>query len=181
MKPYFLVVHNYIMLRLKAFISKANIHAAKIEMLSRRTKVILNKGCTLTIGSNFVTDGRCVIIVDSDAKLEIGSHVYMNENAMISCKGKIFIGDGCKFGPNVNLFDNNHRFNPETGVSEEHTRGEISIGKGCWLGTNVVVLKGTHIGDNCIIGAGCVISGNIPAGSIVKRGRDLIIEPLRRD
>lgn len=174
MKPYFLVLHNFIKLRMK----KA--HTPAVELFSRETRMVFQRGSKVTFGANIVTDGRCVIVVDKDAELIIGERVYMNENSMISCKGKITIGSGCKFGPNVNVFDNNHRISAEYGVSDDHTVGEISIGEGCWLGANVTVLKGAKIGKNCLISANCVVSDEITDGMIVTQNRELTIEPLRR-
>lgn len=180
MKPYLRVVYNFIKLRAHMIKLEIKLNISKIELFSVKTKFIFKKNSNINLGTNIVTDGRCVIVVDSDAKLFIGNHVYMNENAMISCKGEITIGDNCKFGPNVNIFDNNHRFSIETGVSNKHRVGKIHIGTGCWLGANVVILKGADIGDNCLIGAGCIISGEIPANSIVTQKRKLDIQPLRK-
>ena len=96
-----------------------------------------------------------------------------------SCKRSVEIGSGCKFGPNVKIFDNNHKFDKEYGVSNEHTYDEIKIGENCWIAANVVILKGTSIGKNSVVGAGCVISGNIPEASIVTQNRKLEIERMR--
>lgn len=182
MKPYLLAGYNFLKIRLAAAKHGASIFVGGgVELFSRNTKFLFKKGSRVSIGNHIVTDGRCVIIADQNAELRIGNHVYMNENAMISCKEKIIIGDGCKFGPNVSIFDNNHRFSAEGGVSDIHKTGEVQIGKACWLGANVVVLKGSIIGDNCLIGAGCVIDCEIPACSVVTQGRDLRICPLRKD
>ena len=80
---------------------------------------------------------------------------------------------------NVKIFDNDHYFDEENGVSSRHISAPVYIGKRCWIGTNVVILRGTQIGDNCVIGAGCVVKGNIPAGSIVTQSRKLIIRPIK--
>lgn len=68
------------------------------------------------------------------------------------------------------MYDHNHRFRDlnkpikEQGFSD----GEVIIGKHCWIGSNVVLLKGTHIGDNCVIGAGCVVDREIQDNTLVK-------------
>lgn len=179
MKPYFLVLHNC--LRLSCMKLKARqTTAGTVQLLSRNTKLVFHKTSRVTLGSKIVSDGRCVIIVDKDAELTIGDGVYFNEDAMISCKERVTIGRGCKFGPNVKVFDNNHRFDPENGVSDAHSKGTVSIGEGCWIGSNCVILKGADIGRNCVIGAGCIVSGSIPAGSIVTQGRDLTITPMEK-
>ena len=98
---------------------------------------------------------------------------------MISCLEEVSIGAGCRFGPNVKVFDNDHKFSARGGVSQEHTTSPVTIGDHCWLGANVTVLRGTEIGDNCVIGAGCVVKGSIPAGSLVTQSRKLDIRPIR--
>ena len=97
------------------------------------------------------------------SQLNIGSGAYFNDGAVISCLGKIDIGENTLFGPGVKIFDNNHRFSREEGVSRECTAGCITVGRSCWIASDVVLLKGANIGDNCVIGAGCVIRGKVPA------------------
>lgn len=57
--------------------------------------------------------------------------------------------------------------------------GGVSIGNGTWVGANVTILKNTRIGENCVIGAGTVISGVIPDHSIVTGGRNIDIVPIK--
>ncbi len=54
----------------------------------------------------------------------------------------------------------------------------IKIGNNCWICTNAVILKGVEIGDNSVIGAGCVIYRDIPANSVVKSNGGITIESL---
>ena len=58
----------------------------------------------------------------------------------------------------------------ETSIKAQgYTLGETHIGNHCWFGTNVVVLKGVTIGDNCVIGAGVVVSTDIPDGTVISK------------
>ena len=59
---------------------------------------------------------------------------------------------------------------------EQFKSADIIIGKNCWIGANTIILKGTRIGDNSIIGAGSVVRGEIPNGSLViqKRKTDIL-------
>ena len=100
---------------------------------------------------------------------------------VISCQKKIKIGEGCLFGPSVKIYDNNHKFSKNKGVSYEFKAESISIGDHCWIASNVVILKGTHIGKNCVIGANCVVSGIIPDNTIVRQKDNLIIEEMREN
>ena len=178
MRPYFLVLYNKIKIITKR-IHCRNFTANGIQMMGLNSKLSIHSDSYVAIGSHFISDGRFVVVTSENAKLTIGSNVYFNEDGMISCKGKISIGNGFKFGPNVKIFDNNHRFDAVNGVSDEHRYGEIQIGENCWIGSNVVILKGTKIGKNCVVGAGCVVNREIPEGSIVTQGRDLVIERMR--
>ena len=178
MKPYFRVLYNAIRFALKKLRTR-DFKVHSVELFGYNTKLRMGKKSKVSFGEKIVSDGRMVMIVDNSGKLTIGSHVYFNEDAMISCKGQIEIGSGCRFGPNVKIFDNNHRFDAANGVTDQHNAGDIFIGENCWIGANVVILKDTKIGKNSVIGAGCVVSGVIPEKSIVTQGRELRIQPMR--
>lgn len=167
MKPYFKVLYNKLrLICIKKFICPGVIFKG-IQLLGYNTKIVLKKNSKLVLGNRIISDGRCVIVIDENAILRIGNNVYFNEGMMISSKSYISIGDGCQFGPNVKIFDNNHKFDTENGVLADHSVGEIVIGNNCWIAANVTILKDTRIEDNCVIGAGCIVKGRIPKGSIV--------------
>ena len=102
---------------------------------------------------------------------------------MISCLEAVSIGRGCRFGPNVRIFDNDHRFSAKHGVSQEHITAPVTIGAHCWLGANVTILRGTQIGDNCVIGANSFIPQHkkIPSGSLVYGNPAKLVRALRDD
>lgn len=120
------------------------------------------------------------IIVQNDAFLEIKDHVFLNNNCSINCLEHVSIGENTLFGENVKLYDHNHSYERNADglkVSKtEFKTAPINIGKNCWLGSNVIILKGVTIGDNSIIGAGCVIYKDIPANSTVVNCQDLNIK-----
>ena len=117
----------------------------------------------MTLGDRVESDGRVSITTGYSSRLNIGSGVYFNDGAVISCLGKITIGENTLYGPGVKIFDNNHRFSREEGVSRACAAGCITVGRSCWSASDVVLLKGTDIGDNCVIGAGSVVLKNLPA------------------
>ena len=178
MKPYFRVTWNMIKFNLKRIFRCNNLNISGLLMFGYNTKISVCKSSHVTLGRNIVSDGRCVMIVDQDAKIEIGDRCYFNEGMMISAKESVVIGAGCQFGPNVKIFDNNHCFNKEQGVLEKHSSSGINIGKNCWIAANVTILKGTSIGDNCVIGTGCVVKGLIPSSSIVTQESKLKITKI---
>lgn len=111
-------------------------------------------------------------------KIYFGDNVFLNRNCIIVSKESIKIGDNCSFGPNVCIYDHDHTFGRAKQNGETFRCKPVSIGSGCWIGANVTILKGTQIGDNCVIGAGCVISGTIPANTLVKADRSFTAEPI---
>lgn len=157
----------------------ANLNAHKIQSFSEEMDFQFGEGANITFGRNIVSDGRGSIYVDKKATLEIGDGVYLNDGFKLSCKESVKIGAGCLFGPDVKIYDNNHKFTKEEGVSFEHTTRPIEIGEKCWIASNVVILAGTKIGDHCLIGAGCIVHGEIPEGSKVTQQDNLVIEELK--
>lgn len=95
----------------------------------------------------------------------------MNNYCSINCLEKIEIGENTLFGESVKIYDHNHQYSSE---KIEH-QAPIKIGKNCWFGSNVIILKGVTIGDNVILGAGCVIHKDIPSNSIVINKQEQII------
>lgn len=179
MKPYFLVVYNTIRFGMKRLLHGTTFITGAVQMLGWNTRLSIAKSSQVQLGDHLVSDGRLVIIAREKAHLVIGARTYFNEGVMISCLESVSIGNACRFGPNVKIFDNNHKFSSKEGVSSEHITAPISIGNHCWIGANVTILKGTQIGDNCVIGAGCVVKGIIPPGSLVTQSRKLEIHPIQ--
>ena len=99
----------------------------------------------------------------------IGDNVFFNNTCSIDSFASVAIGDGCIFGENVKIYDYNHRFNLE-GVpyrDSGFTTAPVTIGADTWLCANVVVCKGVHIGDGCVVAAGAVVRQDVPDNTMV--------------
>ena len=96
-----------------------------------------------------------------------GKCVYANYNLSLVDDTEIHVGDYTMFGPGVVLATAGHPINPEMreGLNLQFNR-PIHIGRNCWLGAGVIVLPGVTIGDNTVIGAGSVVSKDIPANVV---------------
>lgn len=120
------------------------------------------------------------VYLEKGASISIGKKCFFNHGCSINALKEVTIGDECIFGENVKIYDHNHRFSEkDLSIKEQgFSIGEVCIGNRCWFGSNVVVLKDVHIGDNCIIGAGSIISCDIPRDSIVTMDRVLSIKEI---
>ena len=114
--------------------------------------------------------GRNVWIVPP-MKFTIGKHIsigegcYFNQGLTMIDDWKIEIGDHCLFGPNVTLCTTGHAISPKHRMDGMYSF-PIKIGNNCWIGANVVILPDVTIGDNSVIGAGSIVTKDIPANVI---------------
>jgi galactoside O-acetyltransferase len=94
--------------------------------------------------------------------------VGINTRSYIEGNGGVEVGAYTLFSPGVHCISGNHVFeNPDVPIKYQATTyGKITIGEDCWLGTNVVVLPGITIGRGSVIGAGAVVTKDVPEFSI---------------
>ena len=115
------------------------------------------------------------------ACISLGRHVGLNGTALTS-KCRIEIGDDTMIAANVIIVDSDFHsaWPPELrwSTSTKEFDKEVTIGRNVWIGMNTVILKGSRIGDNSIIGAGSVVSGDIPANVIAAGNPARVIRAL---
>ncbi len=138
-------------------------------------------GSNVKLGKRINTYSNVHLLACPGGKMTIGEKVFFNRNCIIVCKDSITIEDECMFGPNVTVYDHDHKISHSGIASGEYKTGPIHIEKGCWIGANVVILRNTHIGEGSVIGAGVVVKGEIPPHSIVTSGRELVVTPIRKE
>ncbi len=100
------------------------------------------------------------------AHVHFGKNVYANFNLTRIDDTHTYVGDGTMIGPNVTLATAGHPILPELRARAYQYNLPISIGKNCWLGAGVIVLPGVKIGDNTVVGAGSVVSKDLPANVV---------------
>lgn len=98
--------------------------------------------------------------------IHLGNNVYFNFNATLVDDTHIYIGDCTMLGPNVVIATAGHPILPELREKALQYNLPVYIGKNCWLGAGVIVLPGVTIGDNTVIGAGSVVTKDIPANVV---------------
>lgn len=98
--------------------------------------------------------------------VHFGKGVYANFNLTMVDDTHIHVGDYTMFGPNVIVATAGHPILPELREQAYQYNMPVRIGKNCWLGAGVVVLPGVTIGDNTVIGAGSVVTKDIPSNVV---------------
>ena len=95
-----------------------------------------------------------------------GKRVYANFNFTAVDDTHIYVGDYTMFGPNVILATAGHPILPKLRQEAYQYNMPVHIGNNCWLGAGVIVLPGVTIGDNTVIGAGSVVTKDIPSNVV---------------
>jgi galactoside O-acetyltransferase len=98
--------------------------------------------------------------------VHFGRNVYANFGFTAVDDTHIYVGDYCQFGPNVVLATAGHPIDPDLREQGYQYNKPIRIGKNCWLGAGVIVVPGVTIGDNVVVGAGSVVTHDLPDGVV---------------
>lgn len=141
-------------------------------MVSPHTEITLDRGGRLSIGRGFKMRDGAKLRVRKGAECILGKNVSLNSNNMIVCHERIVLGDNIQLSPNVQIYDHDHDYRAEGGVAAMKFRtAPVEIGSNVWIGADSVILRGTKIGDNCVVAAGSVIRGEFPANSLIYQQR----------
>ena len=103
---------------------------------------------------------------DYGHNIEIGKNAFINYNCTIIDVGKVVIGDNCQIAPNVSIYTAGHPVHPATRNTAYEYGIDITIGNNVWIGGNTVIMPGVRIGDNAVIGAGSIVTKDIPAWTV---------------
>lgn len=102
----------------------------------------------------------------SPEKIVLGNNVYLGKNTEIDAAGEVEIGNGVIFGPEVCIYSRSHNFDSEDlgalPFDNKFLIAKVVIKDFVWIGRRVIVLPGVTIGKGAIIGAGAVVSKNVP-------------------
>ena len=102
---------------------------------------------------------------DFGRNIRVGKNVFVNHACEFMDRGGITLGDDVLIGPKVNLVTINHPLDP---VTRRATHcAPIVIERGAWLGVGVSVMPGVTIGENSVVAAHAVVTGNVPANALV--------------
>ncbi|MGL5280760.1 MAG: sugar O-acetyltransferase [Plesiomonas shigelloides] len=108
----------------------------------------------------------------------LGHHVYANFNLTLVDDTHIYIGDHVMIGPNVTLATAGHPIDPEYRKRLAQFNLPVRIGNNVWIGAGCVVLPGVTIGENSVIGAGSIVTRDIPANVVAFGNPCAVVRPI---
>jgi len=125
----------------------------------KKGRVTLEDGCRLMRGAHLHAWG---------GSIRLGANVFIGNHTVIYGQGGVDIGEDTLISMHCRILSSNHAI-PAMGTairSLPDTKLPTNIGRDVWLGAGVAVLGGVKIGDGCVVGAGAVVAGDLPPGSV---------------
>ncbi len=145
----------------------------RLHFKSTMKSLCINKFKHFGLGAEFRPGSYAVAC----SKISIGNNVVIRPGTFLFADpadggGSITIEDKVSIGPGVHFYTNNHKFSDvsqfiyDQGYPEPTENDSIILKKGCWVGAAAIILPGVTIGENAVIGAGSVVTKNIPAFTV---------------
>lgn len=100
------------------------------------------------------------------AHVHFGKNIYANFNLTLVDDTHIYVGDNTMFGPNVTVATAGHPILPALRERGYQYNAPVRIGKNCWIGAGAVLLPGVTLGDNVVVGAGSVVTKELPSNVV---------------
>ena len=110
--------------------------------------------------------------------VHFGKHVYANFHLTLVDDTDIYVGDDTMFGPNVTVATAGHPILPALREQVYQYNMPVVIGRNCWIGAGAILLPGVHIGDGTVIGAGSVVTKDIPANVVAVGNPCRVLRPI---
>ena len=117
---------------------------------------------------------------DYGSNIYLGERTYFNFNCVLLDVAEVVIGDYTLFAPNVQVYTAAHPMNARARRTLEYAR-PIRIGSDVWVGGGAIILPGVTIGDRSVIGAGSVVTRDIPAGVVAVGNPCRVLREIRDD
>ncbi len=113
--------------------------------------------------------------------ISVGKRFFANFNFTVLDEARVTIGDDCFVGPNVSIYTACHSTDPLERNSRREWALPVTIGDNVWIGGSVTILAGVRIGDNVTIGAGSVVTRDIPSNVIAVGNPCRVIKAIGQD
>lgn len=128
----------------------------------------MGEGCVITAPAWF----------DYGKRTAVGERFYANHNLVVLDAGTVTFGDDVFIGPNCCFTTSGHPLDAQRRNQGLEYAYPIRVGSNVWFGANVTVLPGVTIGDDCVIGAGSVVTKDIPSGVVAVGNPCRVLRPI---
>ena len=118
---------------------------------------------------------------DYGTNIQVGKNFFANYNCTILDVAKVVIGDNCQLAPNESIYTAGHPLHPDTRNTAYEYGIAVTIGDNVWVGGNTVICPGVHIGSNTVIGAGSVVTKDIPDWVVAAGNPCRVIRKITED
>lgn len=115
---------------------------------------------------------------DYGSNIHLGERVYVNFNLVVLDCAAVTIGNDVLIGPNVGIYTAGHPVDPELRLASREFAFPITIEDGVWIGGHAVIAPGVRIGRNSVIGAGSVVTKDIPANVVAVGNPCRVMRPI---
>lgn len=148
-----------------------------------RVKIFCTQRSPVFVGERSVLQTGAILASAENGRIELGKRTYLGEYTVLSAKMGIKIGDNTILAAHCFVCDYNHKFEDPKILSYDagFDYGVVNIGDDVWIGSGCRILKGVTIGDKCVIGAGSVVTRDIPPYSVAVGVPARVIKERRRD
>jgi maltose O-acetyltransferase len=146
--------------RIAAWMDRYNASQARTQ--EEREALLKEAFAAVGDGANIRPPFHC----DYGYNISIGAGAFINFNCVILDVVKVTIGDGTQIGPNVQILTADHPRDPAARATGLEFGRPVTIGRNVWIGGGVIILPGIAVGDDAIIGAGSVVTRDVPANGV---------------
>jgi acetyltransferase-like isoleucine patch superfamily enzyme len=165
---YILFIFRLLLLKFR-YGNKIFLNSAKVGFEENTQVIISGLNSSITFGdiNYFYRLGN--LEARDGGKITFGDHVSINKGFSIVCRSQISFGNNIMIGPNVMIYDHNHKFEicSLPFRLQEFVAKPIYIGSNVWIGADVFIGSGVSIGSNSVIAAGTVITKDVPVNSLI--------------
>lgn len=153
-----------------------------IERFSPNTTINISRGGELVLGKKVRAHTGTKLSVKKGAYLRIGDDTAINNNCIINSHKNILIGENVAIGPGVLIYDHDHDYKSKGKINgDRFVTDDIIIGNNVWIGANSIILKGSEIGNDCVIAAGTVVNGKFEENTLIYNKKELIGKKFQKN